>query len=287
VIEPRAGIRYALGNSKWINAGFGIHSATHDLSVYSAETTDANGIMYQTNKKLGMTRSMHYVLGYEQMITPSLRTKVEVYYQGLFDVPIIDSANSSVSGINSFDGYADVPMKNKGTGYNYGAEITIEKYFTNQWFMMATSSLYQSKYKAGDGKERNTLWNANYVNNFQGGKEFNLRKPGRVISVSSKLVWAGGQRYTPILLDESRVAGYTVRDNTKIYDDKMPDFFRLDAQLTYRIDRPKTTHSFKIDVQNATNRENYWSEYYNPETDQLEKSTMLGILPIMTYKVQF
>ena len=153
--------------------------------------------------------------------------------------------------------------------------------------MMATSSLYQSKYKAGDGKERNTLWNANYVNNFQGGKEFNLRKPGRVISVSSKLVWAGGQLYTPILLDESRVAGYTVRDNTKIYDDKMPDFFRLDAQLTYRIDRPKTTHSFKIDVQNATNRENYWSEYYNPETDQLEKSTMLGILPIMTYKVQF
>ena len=131
-----------------------------------------------------MTRAAHYVLGYEQMITPSLRTKAEVYYQSLFDVPIIDSANSSISGINSYDGYADVPMKNNGTGYNYGAELTIEKYFTNQWFMMVTSSVYQSKYVAGDGKERNTMWNGNYVNNFQGGKEFNLRKPGRVISVS-------------------------------------------------------------------------------------------------------
>jgi len=184
VIEPRAGARYALGRSKWINAGFGIHSSTHDLSVYSAKATLADGSTYQPNKKLGMTRAAHYVLGYEQMITPSLRTKAEVYYQSLFDVPIIDSANSSISGINSYDGYADVPMKNNGTGYNYGAELTIEKYFTNQWFMMVTSSVYQSKYVAGDGKERNTMWNGNYVNNFQGGKEFNLRKPGRVISVS-------------------------------------------------------------------------------------------------------
>lgn len=287
VVEPRAGIRYEVGKSKWINAGFGMHSATHDLSVYSAKATQADGTSYQPNKKLGMTRSIHYVLGYEQMITPSLRTKVEVYYQDLFDVPIIDSANSSFSGINSFDGYADVPLKNKGTGHNYGAEITIEKYFTNKWFMMATSSIYQSKYVAGDGKERNTLWNSNYVNNFQGGKEFHLKKPGRVISVSSKVVWAGGVRSTPILLEDSRDAGYTVRDQNRIYDTKMPDFFRLDAQLTYRVDRPKTTHSFKIDIQNATNRENYWSEYYNPESDKIERSTMLGILPVMMYKVQF
>jgi hypothetical protein len=147
--------------------------------------------------------------------------------------------------------------------------------------------LYQSKYVAGDGKERNTLWNANYVNNFQGGKEFKLKKPGRVLSVSSKLVWAGGQRFTPVLLDESREAGYSIRDDSKIFDEKMRDYFRLDAQLTYRIDRPKTTHSFKIDIQNATNRENYFSQFYNPETENLDQSTLLGILPVLSYKVQF
>ena len=125
------------------------------------------------------------------------------------------------------------------------------------------------------------------MNNFQGGKEFHLKKPGRVISVSSKVVWAGGVRSTPILLDDSRAAGYTLRDQSKIYEEKMPDFFRLDARLTYRVDRPKTTHSFKIDIQNATNRENYWSEYYNPESDKVERSTMLGILAVVMYKVQF
>lgn len=157
LIEPRAGLRYEVGRSKWINAGFGMHSATHDLWVYSAKASRANGSQYQPNKKLGMTRSIHYVLGYEQMVTSSLRVKAEVYYQDLFDVPIIDSANSAFSGIYSFDGYVDTPLKNKGTGHNYGAEITVEKYFTNNWFMMATSSIYQSKYVGGDGKERNTL----------------------------------------------------------------------------------------------------------------------------------
>ncbi|MDA7744830.1 hypothetical protein N8911_01895 [bacterium] len=67
----------------------------------------------------------------------------------------------------------------------------------------------------------------------------------------------------------------------------MPDFFRVDAQLTYRVDRPKTTHSFKIDIQNASNRENYWNEFYKPESDKVERSTMMGILPVMMYKVQF
>jgi hypothetical protein len=287
VIEPRAGARYALGKSKWLNAGFGIHSSTHDLSVYSADVTRKDGTTHQANKDLGMTRAMHYVLGYEQMINKNLRVKAEVYYQNLFDVPIVDSSNSAASAINSYDGFANAPLKNKGTGYNYGAELTIEKYFTNNWFMMVTSSLYQSKYVAGDGKERNTLWNANYVNNFQGGKEFKLKKPGRVLSVSSKLVWAGGQRFTPVLLDESREAGYSIRDDSKIFDEKMRDYFRLDAQLTYRIDRPKTTHSFKIDIQNATNRENYFSQFYNPETENLDQSTLLGILPVLSYKVQF
>lgn len=287
VIEPRAGARYAIGKTKWINAGFGVHSTTHDLSVYSADVARKDGTLYKANKELGMNRAIHYVLGYEQMVNKSLRAKVEVYYQDLFDLPIVDSVNSSISIINSTDGFGRFPLKNKGTGYNYGAELTIEKYFTNNWFMMLTSSVYQSKYVAGDGKERNTLWNANYVNNFQGGKEFKLKKPGRVLSVSSKVVWAGGQRFTPILLDESKVAGYTVIDREKIFADKMPDYFRLDAQLTYRIDRQKTTHSFKIDIQNATNKENYFSQYYNSETQQLERSTMVGILPVLSYKVQF
>ena len=58
-------------------------------------------------------------------------------------------------------------------------------------------------------------------------------------------------------------------------------------QLTYRINQEKVTHVFKLDVQNAINRENPWWDYYNPERDQVETDFQVGVLPILTYKLQF
>lgn len=287
VVEPRFGAKFQVNEKQAVTAGIGIHSSTHDLSVYFVNAGRPDGTVYQPNKDLNMMRAAHYVLGYERNITENVRAKAEVYYQQLWDVPIEDSDTSSVSGINSRAGYATTAFVNEGTGYNYGAEITLERYFTNQWFFMMTSSLFDSKYTAGDGIERNTRWNANYVNNLQFGKEFNVKGPKRVFGVSAKGIWAGGARYTPILLEASRAAGHEVLDNSRVFDAKMPDYFRLDVQLTYRINREKTTHFIKLDVQNATNRMNYWYEDYNPETGEIVRGTMLGILPVLSYKIQF
>lgn len=287
VVEPRLGARYQLADNKWINAGYGMHSNTSELSFYYATDTRPDGSIYYPNKSLDMTRAQHFVLGYEQMFGSNIRAKAEVYYQNLWDVPIEDSDSSALSSINYTDGFSNSTFRNGGTGRNYGAELTLERYFSNQWFFLITSSLYDSRYVAGDGKERSTKWNANYVNNLQVGKEFNLKRPGRILSVSSKGIWAGGQRYTPLLLEASREAGSGVRDQTRIYGEKMPDYFRLDVQLTYRINRPKTTHYIKIDVQNASNRKNWSYEDYNEETQEIERGYMLGILPVMSYKIQF
>jgi len=287
VIEPRAGARVEVGKSKWVNMGVGMHSNTLDPSVYFAQVENPDGTVTEPNMKLKMMRSAHYVLGYEQMVGPNFRVKTEAYYQHLWDVPIEDSKTSAVSYINSSSGNLNFPFANKGTGRNYGAELTLERYFTDNWFMLVTSSWYNSTYVAGDGKERNTMWNGNYVNNFQGGKEFNMKKPGRVLGFSAKGIWAGGQRYTPLLLAESRAAGYGIEDNSRVFEEQMPDFFRMDIQVTYRINKAKTTHYLKLDVQNATNRQNYFYQYYNRETEDIQRGTLLGILPVMSYKIQF
>jgi len=66
-----------------------------------------------------------------------------------------------------------------------------------------------------------------------------------------------------------------------------PDYLRPDVQLTYRINGKKASHLIKLDVQNCINRENPWYDYYNPETDQIEASNQVGILPVLAYKIQF
>lgn len=286
-VEPRFGAKYQLDETSSINAGFGVHSKTWDLAVYNATGYDENGNTYKPNEKLGMLQSYHYVLGYEKMITSNLKGKVEVYYQKLNNVPIEDSDTSFVSALNSFGGFSDVPLVNKGTGENYGVEFTLEKYFTNQFFFMATSSIYNSTYVGGDGVKRNTENNGNYVNNLLFGKEWNLGSPKKVFGIGSKVVWAGGRRVTPILLAESRAAGTTVLDNSKGYDDQLQDYFRPDLQITYRINGKKASHLIKLDVQNMINRQNPWGQYYNPDSDKVETYAQVGILPVLSYKITF
>lgn len=287
VLEPRLGAKYELNEKSSLNLGFGMHSSTHDPSVYFAQDQLPNGTYHTPNKNLKMIKALHYVLGYDRMFGDDIHAKVELYYQQLYDVPIENDASSSFSLLNWRAGYASFDMTNAGTGHNYGAELTLEKYFTNQYFFMVTSSLYESKYIGGDGVVRNTLWNGNYVNNFQFGKEFNVAGPKKVFGVSAKGVWAGGQRFTPILLEESRAAGQAVYDDSRVFEERMQDYFRVDLQLTYRINRPKTAHFIKLDIQNASNRENLYNEYYDIETQEIEKSTMVGILPVLSYKIQF
>ena len=57
--------------------------------------------------------------------------------------------------------------------------------------------------------------------------------------------------------------------------------------MTYRINGKKASHLIKLDVQNCINRKNPWYDYYNPETDQIEASNQVGILPVLAYKIQF
>ena len=54
-------------------------------------------------------------------------------------------------------------LENTGTAENYGAELTIEKYFSKKFFFLMTTSLYNSTYKGSDGIKRNTDFNGNYI----------------------------------------------------------------------------------------------------------------------------
>ena len=65
-------------------------------------------------------------------------------------------------------------LANNGTGRNYGIELTVEKFFSNGYYGLFTASLYDSKYTASDGVERNTAFNGKYVFNLLFGKEWKV-----------------------------------------------------------------------------------------------------------------
>ena len=290
-IEPRFGLKYALNKRNGLSLGYGLHSQIQPLNVYFLQTTNSDGTISYNNKNLGFTKSHQFVLGYDLQPFSDWRVKAELYYQYLFNVPV-DSLASSYSMLNtgsSFQPDLADKLVNNGTGSNYGAELTIEKFFSKGYYALFTSSIYESKYKGSDGIERNTAFNGKYVYNILMGKEFKVGKDKRnAITIDLKFTNAGGRFYTPIDLQASDFYGREVR-STEVYSARYNNYFRMDLKAGYTLNSSsrRVSQSFSIDLQNVTNNKNVFSQSYDSHRKSLNTTYQLGFFPNFIYKLQF
>src|SRR5207249_4173946 len=137
-----------------------------------------------------------------------------------------------------FDYYDNYPyqMVNKGTGKNYGLEVTVEKFFSNSWMFLFTGSLYDSKYIASDNREYNTIFNGLYAMNLLAGKEFKWGQKNKSgFGTGIKLTMAGGLRSTPIDMDSSRKTGETIFVESETNTVRLKDYFRTDLKFNYKL----------------------------------------------------
>jgi hypothetical protein len=290
-VEPRLGLKYAVTNQSSISLGYGLHSQMQPINVYFLQTQNADGSYAYNNKNLDFTKSQHFVLGYDLQPFNDWRLKTEVYYQAISNVPV-NTFSSSYSMLNtgaSFKTDLEDNLTNAGTGKNYGAEITIEKFFSNGYYGLFTSSLYSSKYKGSDGVERNTAFNGKYVFNILGGKEWKVGDEKRnKISSDIKFTNSGGRAYTPIDIAASQTTGHEVL-STNTYSTNYTNYFRFDLKGSYTINSKakKLSQSFSLDLQNITNHKNLFSQTYDNQKMNLNTTYQLGFFPNFIYKLQF
>jgi hypothetical protein len=261
------------------------------INVYFLQTQNTDGSYSYNNKGLDFTKSHHFVLGYDLQPFKDWRIKTEVYYQSLYKVPV-NSFSSSYSMLNtgaSFKTDLEDNLTNSGTGKNYGAELTIEKFFSKGYYGLFTSSVYSSKYKGSDGIERNTAFNGKYVFNILSGKEWKVGSEKRNrISTDLKYTYAGGRAYTPIDLTASSSTGRE-KLSSDVYSSFYPNYFRLDLKVGYALNskKKKLSHSFSLDLQNVTNHKNVFSQNYDDKSRSVNTTYQLGFFPNFIYKLQF
>ncbi len=289
-LEPRVSLSWKLSDRQEISLGYGLHSQTQPRAIYFSETlVDTANLKYvQTNRHLGFTKSHQLVAGYQVLFDTKHRLKSEIYFQKLFDVPLT-SYPSHISMINyggSFNSSVYDSLENKGDGWNMGLELTMERFFANNFYYLATISLFDSKYRASDGEVRNTVFNGNFIVNILGGYEWKIGRQD-AISLDGRLSWAGGLRTVPIDLEASREAGETVRDYSRAFESRDDDYFRIDLRIAYKWNLKKTTWTFAADIQNVTNHINPFYKEYNPETEQIEQVSQIGIIPAGIIRVNF
>lgn len=291
-VEPRWGMTYRPGRRNSINIGYGLHSQqANELLLYRDERLD-DGSTIRPNEDLKMTKSHHLVLGYQQGFGSNWNFKAETYYQHIYDA-LVSAKTNSYSSVNSgsFDFRIPDTAYNAGRAYNYGVDITLEKFMDKGFYFLNTLSIFESKYRGSDQVWRNTAFNGNYVWNVVSGKEFILSKKDgksrKTLTVDGKFTLAGGQHYTPIDLAASIAAGEARYDDARAFEEQYDPYFRADIRVGYKIASERFTQEWAIDIQNATNHQNPFGQSFNSETAEAETTYQLGLFPMFLYRITF
>jgi len=284
LFEPRLGLSYKLPTGMTFSMGYGKHSQLEPLGVYLAEIEN-NGNITKPNTNLRMTKSHHMVVGMDYSFTPYIRLKIEPYIQYLYDVPVIpDSAYSTINMDRAW--YLASELTNEGTGLNYGIDVTLERFLHEGYYYLITASLFDSKYTGGDGIQRSTMYNRNYVVNLLFGKEWQVRK-NHMLSVNGRLNFLGGNRHIPVDYETSEAVHDVVYDYTHAYEGHDPNIYQFDLTLTYKINRKHYSSSWALQVLNVFGRKEFYGYNYNYKTAHVERDEVLVIVPSISYKIDF
>jgi len=284
-LEPRIALKYQLNEKQSLALAYGLHGRIESLPIYFVN--DAGN---QPNKNLELMKSNHLVLSYNSMLTDNLKLSIEPYYQRLTNVPV--SPDSYISTLNIQNSlFFDDVLVSDGTGRNIGVDLSLERYLNNGLYWMFSASIFDSKYTAKDGIERNTRFNKNYVVNALIGKEWQVGKnKNNLFSANIRLNYLGGNRVEGIDRQNSinqQDIIYSETNGNLSFAKKHPDTPITSFTVSYRKNKPKFSSVWSLQVLNTAQTEEFDTDFYNMKTNMIESKFSRTIVPNLSYKIEF
>lgn len=287
-VEPRAGLEYRIGSQHTLGLSGGLYAQLPPHTFFFVK--DSTGELDPLSHSLGFSKSWHINLSYNYQWNKDWRLKSELYYQSHFEIPTEDRAYGTSllnygAGENNME---RIPgLKNIGKGRNYGVELTLEKYFSHNYFLLISGTLYRSLYTDPIlQQEFSTAFDGKYILNITGGIEHPFNKKWTLFA-APQVALAGGLRYTPV--DEAKsIAQHKIiyqRDQWMAH--QLPAYLRIDTRFGVRLYGPKATQEWGIDLVNITNRKNVAAKMYDVDRQRYVTQYHFTFFPMITYRVNF
>lgn len=280
-IEPRAALKWSFYPRHSVNIGFGVHTQSLPLLIYFAN---------DANNSLDFMQSIHYVAGYSFLPAPDILIKLEGYFKDLSNVPVEAGEPSSWSFLNQGANFGNVffdgALESKGTGQNYGLELTLMKNFSRGYYFTVTGSYGRQEYTGSDGVGRWGAFDNQYILNLLAGYEWVIND-GFTIEFSGKYTLAGGKPYTPVDEVISAQRGTTYLDDSRAYSMRAPDYSRLDLKIDFRQNFKNVSIISYFSVENLLGNDNVLTYQWDNQNGRVEQVNQLGFFPVGGVRVEF
>ncbi|MFW5852052.1 MAG: TonB-dependent receptor, partial [Bacteroidota bacterium] len=177
-------------------------------------------------------------------------------------------------------------LENTGTGSNVGVELTVERRINKGYYVLLTSSIFESTYIDYNGVTRNTAFNTNYNSNILVGYEFNINEE-LMFTCDIRTAMSGGKPYIPIDLEASIEKGQTVYNADLLYEKRYDSYFRTDIRLGLKQNGKKFSQEWGLDLQNVSNHKNIFHQEFDARNEEILPVYQQGFMPMMLYRIRF
>lgn len=284
-IEPRLSITQKLGRNQQLSFAYGLHGQYLPLGSYFLQFERPDSSIYFPNKDLKMVQSHHFVMSYEVGFLRNYKFKIEPYFQYLYNLPVSANPESTYMLLNERSGYAKDSLVNKGTGMNYGVDLSMQRFYAKHWFFLVNGSVFWSTYKPLNGKTYSGAYDSRFSLSVMGGYEIPFKNSA--LEFGLRIGFMGGFRYTPIDLAASTAAREAITIDSLAFTQTYKSYFRPDLRIAYRQNKPKYSWTVSLDLGNFIDYKNILREYYDKEKNTLEYKYQLGLLPVIAFQVDF
>lgn len=288
-LEPRLGLMYQPAREHTLGLAGGLYSQTQPKTYYFARDR-ATG--KETNRGMGLSRAAHADLYYDWAFATDWHVRLEGYYQHLYDIPVKQGPDDtwSMLQVGVLQDNAVMPIAglvNRGKARNKGVELTLEKFISRHYYLLANCTLFESSFTNGIG----TRWwhsptDAGHILNLTCGGEYPINKEW-TLTADLKTTYAGGKRYSPMMKQE--VGGHTtmVPDPDRAFTLKVRPYFRTDLKLGFRQTTKRFTQELGLDLQNLTNHRNVMTMIYDEDKDRFSEVQLQKFGIMVTTRVTF
>ncbi|MFY0608279.1 MAG: carboxypeptidase-like regulatory domain-containing protein [Cyclobacteriaceae bacterium] len=246
--EPRGSLTYQLNRQNTLSVGLGRYSQL--LRPYNHYFDRTVGVDFDAGSDF--IQSNRYTLSHSLLSEHfTLNTELFAYY---------------FPEVNTIDG--------KESAQTIGFSSAVHRELSNGLYFDIGGSLFQSTIGS-----RSSSFDNSYTGKATFGQEWTRKKkPNKTFGINLRGLVQGG---IPLELTQA-TSQFVV---TSEYE--TTPYYRLDLRLLWTKEKKGRTSSWSLDLQNMTNHENEAWRYYDQFTQQIETQYQLGLIPILTYRVEW
>jgi hypothetical protein len=277
--DPRLGLAYGLSPTSSLTMTVGrFHQAPSFIWLVGDPGNPEQLVPIRSDQLIG---------GYRRLVRPDLKFQVEGFYRRYRDYPARVFRPQAVLAPTGFeDATTDIPLGleplvSTGTGTTYGAELLIQKRFSDTpWYGLLSTSLARAEFTSLEGRPRTGQYDTRFIMTLGAGYRLS-----RSWEINAKWRLASGLPTTPYIEsgpDEGRL------DFTRYNEgSRLPTFYALDVRVDRRWSFPGLQLEVYPDIQNLTNRQNVSGVRWDFSTQSVEANESIGILPTIGVNVEF